>query len=114
MVTKFHPVSLVEELRALGVQDFGENRHQEARDKAAQVPDVRWHFVGQLQGKKARQVRAYASVIHSVDRVPLVAALEGHSEASADLRARPVDVFLQVNLTDDPGRGERPRPTSPR
>ncbi|WP_210481664.1 YggS family pyridoxal phosphate-dependent enzyme [Naasia sp. SYSU D00948] len=97
VVTKFQPIELVRELRELGVRDFGENRHQEAREKAALLPDVRWHFVGQLQGKKARQVRAYASVIHSVDRLPLVQAL--------DLPGDPVDVFLQINLTDDPERG---------
>jgi pyridoxal phosphate enzyme (YggS family) len=103
-ITKFHPVALIRELHELGVRDFGENRHQEAREKAAQLADLdlTWHFVGQLQTKKARQVRAYASVIHSVDRVALVdqlQAAESPSEPSS------VDVFLQVNLTDDAGRG---------
>ncbi|WP_308796487.1 YggS family pyridoxal phosphate-dependent enzyme [Agromyces silvae] len=101
VVTKFHPASLVAELAALGVGDVGENRHQEAQAKAAELgpswPDLRWHFVGQLQSKKARQVRAYASAIHSVDRAALVDALRS-DEAS-------VDAFVQVNLTDDPGRG---------
>ena len=70
VVTKFHPVSLIEELYALGVRHVGENRHQEAQSKAALLADLdlTWHFVGQVQGKKARQVRAYADVIHSVDR----------------------------------------------
>nr|WP_157372801.1 YggS family pyridoxal phosphate-dependent enzyme [Agromyces sp. Root81] len=99
VVTKFHPASLVEQLAALGVRDVGENRHQEAQAKAAELAglDLRWHFVGQLQSKKARQVRAYASAIHSVDRPALVDALRSE-EAS-------VDCFVQVNLTDDPGRG---------
>jgi pyridoxal phosphate enzyme (YggS family) len=99
VVTKFQPVSLVRELAALGVADVGENRHQEAQAKARELADLglTWHFVGQLQGKKARQVRAYARVIHSVDRPSLVDALR--SEESA------VDCFVQVNLTDDPGRG---------
>jgi pyridoxal phosphate enzyme (YggS family) len=98
VVTKFQSIELVRQLRELGVEDFGENRHQEAREKAALLPDVRWHFVGQLQGKKARQVRAYASAIHSVDRISLVHALDAAGE-------RPIDVFLQINLTDDPERG---------
>lgn len=99
VVTKFQPVSLIRELAALGVRDIGENRHQEAQAKAAELADLglRWHFVGQLQSKKARQVRAYASAIHSVDRESLVDALSS-DEAS-------VDCFVQVNLTDDPGRG---------
>ena len=37
VVTKFHPASLVRELFELGVRDFGENRHQEAAAKAAEL-----------------------------------------------------------------------------
>ena len=100
VVTKFHPASLVRELAALGVRDVGENRHQEAQEKAAELADLdlRWHFVGQLQSKKAKQARRYASVIHSVDRLSLVDALR--LEDAPD-----VDVFVQLNLTDDPARG---------
>ena len=60
VVTKFHPASLVRELAALGVRDFGENRHQEAQAKAAELADLdaTWHFIGQLQSNKARAVRA--------------------------------------------------------
>ena len=99
VVTKFQPAALVAELAALGVQDVGENRHQEAQAKAAQLASLglRWHFVGQLQAKKARQVRAYASAIHSVDRPSLVEALRS-DEAT-------IDCFVQVNLTEDPARG---------
>lgn len=99
VVTKFHPASLVRQLYDLGVRDFGENRHQDAAPKAAELgePGLRWHFVGQLQSKKARQVRQYASVIHSVDRESLVDALAGPFA--------PVDVFLQVDLSGEPGRG---------
>ncbi|WP_353987772.1 YggS family pyridoxal phosphate-dependent enzyme [Ruicaihuangia caeni] len=98
VVTKFHPASLIRDLVALGVRDFGENRHQEAQAKAAELHDLdlRWHFVGQLQTKKARQVRRYADVIHSIDRDALVDAL-----AEGDR----VQCFVQLNLTDDPARG---------
>jgi len=99
VVTKFHPASLVRELFELGVRDVGENRHQEAQVKAAELAELelRWHFVGQLQSKKARQVRAYASVIHSIDRAALVDVLRSEETS--------VDCFVQLNLTDDPGRG---------
>jgi pyridoxal phosphate enzyme (YggS family) len=99
VVTKFHPASLVRELSTMGVRDVGENRHQEAQVKAAELSDLdlRWHFVGQLQSKKARQVRAYADVIHSIDRTSLVEALRS-DEAE-------IDCFVQLNLTDDPARG---------
>ncbi|WP_298227401.1 YggS family pyridoxal phosphate-dependent enzyme [Gryllotalpicola sp.] len=100
VVTKFHPAALVRALYGLGVRDVGESRHQEAQAKAAELSDLAgltWHFIGQLQANKARQVKRYARVIHSVDRSSLVDAL-----ASDDT---PVDVFVQLNLTDDPARG---------
>ncbi|WP_353827949.1 YggS family pyridoxal phosphate-dependent enzyme [Agromyces sp. SYSU T0242] len=99
VVTKFQPIELIRELADLGVADVGENRHQEAQAKARELAGLhlRWHFVGQLQSKKARQVRAYATAIHSIDRDSLVDALRSDE---AD-----VDGFIQVNLTDDPGRG---------
>jgi pyridoxal phosphate enzyme (YggS family) len=107
VVTKNHPVDLAVELFALGVRDFGENRDQEAGPKASAFAQLvtesspTWHFVGQLQSNKAKNVAAYADVVHSVDRESLLIALE---KATAE-RPRPLDVFLQVNLTTDLGRG---------
>ncbi|MCJ1715306.1 YggS family pyridoxal phosphate-dependent enzyme [Curtobacterium sp. VKM Ac-2922] len=104
VVTKYHPASLVRQLAALGVTDVGENRHQEAQAKAAELADLglTWHFVGQLQSKKARQARRYAHVVQSLDRDSVV-------DAFAPTEAEPappvIDGFVQVNLTDDPGRG---------
>ncbi len=109
VVTKFHPASLVRDLFALGARHFGESRHQEAQPKIAELSDLEatWHFIGQLQSKKARQVRAYADVIHSVDRESLIEALAltGVLPADAGPDESVRDIFLQVNLTDDPERG---------
>ena len=102
VVTKFHPPSLVRELYELGVRDVGENRHQEAAAKAAELTDLdlAWHFVGQLQSNKARAVRRYASAVHSVDRPSLVEALAAREPDDGVL-----DCFIELNLTDDAGRG---------
>lgn len=104
VVTKFHPAELVKDLYRLGVRDVGENRQQEFSRKAEEVGDLeglRWHFIGQAQTNKARAIRAAASVVHSVDRARLADALH----AAADEDDPVLDVLLQVNLTDDPGRG---------
>lgn len=107
VVTKNHPVDLAVDLYSLGVRDFGENRDQEAGPKASAFAQLvtesspTWHFVGQLQSNKAKNVATYADVVHSVDRESLLIALE---KSTAE-RPRPLDVFLQVNLTSDPGRG---------
>jgi pyridoxal phosphate enzyme (YggS family) len=105
-VTKTYPPADVLHLAALGVTDIGENRDQEAAAKAAEVRaagvDVRWHFVGQLQRNKCRSVVGYADLVHSVDRVRLVQALE---VAVAQVRRRPLDVLVQVSLDGDVARG---------
>jgi pyridoxal phosphate enzyme (YggS family) len=100
-VSKTWPASDVALLRDLGVRDFGENRDAEAAQKAAAVPDVRWHFVGGVQTNKARSVASYADVVHSVDRPSLVEALS----AGAVRAGRTVDVLVQVDLDDTPHRG---------
>lgn len=99
VVTKFHPASLVRDLAELGVGDVGENRVQEAAPKAASLRELElnWHFIGQLQSNKVKSVLEFASSIHSVDRPSLVSALAA-AQAS-------IEVFLQLNLTDDPDRG---------
>jgi PLP dependent protein len=110
-VTKGFPPSDVAILAGLGVVDIGENRDQEARAKIAQlaeeyaaaegVADLRWHFVGQLQTNKCRSVARYADAVHSVDRGELVLALS----RAAERTQREIDVFVQVNFDERPGRG---------
>ena len=106
VVTKNHPTQLVFDLLDLGMRDFGENRDQEAAPKAAEVRaastiEHQWHFIGQLQSNKVKSVVSYASSIHSLDRQSLLDAL---GKATIE-REVPLDVFIQLNLTDDPGRG---------
>jgi pyridoxal phosphate enzyme (YggS family) len=99
VVTKFHPVSVIEELLDAGARHFGESRHQDAAPKADALADrdLTWHFVGQIQSIKARAIARYATVIHSLDRDYVVDAL-----VTSEHR---VDGFIELNLTDDPGRG---------
>jgi pyridoxal phosphate enzyme (YggS family) len=101
VITKNHPAQLVLDLIELGCSQFGENRDQEAKPKAALVADqtdlANWHFVGQLQSNKAKSVLGYARSIHSLDRDSLLDVL-GKLEL-------PVEVFIQLNLTADENRG---------
>ncbi|MGX1586027.1 YggS family pyridoxal phosphate-dependent enzyme [Microbacterium sp. NPDC055502] len=102
VVTKFHPAALVRDLHALGVSAVGENRQQELTAKATELADLdlQWHFIGQGQTNKAGAIRRSADVVHSVDRDRFADAL--HRAADGD---DVLDVLVQINLTDDPGRG---------
>jgi PLP dependent protein len=104
-VTKTYPVSDIALLCELGACEIGENKDQEAAPKAAEcaslgVP-VTWHFVGQLQTNKVASVVSYATVIHSVDRLRLVAALGSRARRAG----RVVTCLVQVSLDGDPERG---------
>ncbi|MER7169308.1 YggS family pyridoxal phosphate-dependent enzyme [Micromonospora sp. NPDC000207] len=105
-VTKTYPAGDVLALVGLGVHDVGENRDQEAAGKAAEVAAAggrpRWHFVGRLQRNKCRSVVRYADVVHSLDSVRLVGALD---TAASAYRDRPLDVLVQVSIDGDPARG---------
>jgi pyridoxal phosphate enzyme (YggS family) len=101
-ITKTFPASDVALLAELGIRDVGENRDQEAAAKAAACRDMgvgglRWHFVGQLQTNKARSVAAYADVVHSVDRLRLVEALD----TAAERHGRIIDALVQIDLDPD-------------
>lgn len=107
VVTKNHSIDLAEDLYDLGERDFGENRVQEALPKFQQFTesgtrlDARWHLIGQLQTNKVKSALDFASSIHSLDRLSLLNELIKRTE----VREMPLDVFIQVNLTRDPGRG---------
>jgi PLP dependent protein len=106
VITKMHPVTVVHELYELGHRSFGENKDQEARPKAQQLAELGaleadWHFVGQLQSNKVKSVLGYASTIHSIDRSSLVKELKKQLEN----QQTQISGFLELNLTEDPGRG---------
>jgi pyridoxal phosphate enzyme (YggS family) len=109
VVSKNHPAQMAVELIHLGVRALGENRDQEAKPKSVEVAqalegsnfDFQWHFIGQLQSNKVRSALSYASVVHSVDRQSLLDAL---IKAAAE-RTEELEIFIQLNLTQDPGRG---------
>ena len=107
VVTKNHGVDLVRDLYDLGERNFGENRVQEALPKFEEFAElnrpeqVNWHLIGQLQTNKVKQALEFASTIHSLDRESLLMEL-GKRTIN---RERPLGVFIQVNLTDDPDRG---------
>ena len=107
VVTKNHPARLPVELCKLGVCDFGENRVQEALQKSNEVGSqvshalVNWHLIGQLQTNKVKQALEFAGSIHSLVRQSLLLEL---AKRTAE-REVPLEVFIQVNLTEDPGRG---------
>lgn len=111
-VTKFHPAEAIAALAGLGETDVAENREQEARSKAEQLPDVRFHMIGQVQTKKANSVARWAYSVHSVDSAKLADALDRGVGLAIEREQRPADfvlpVFLQLSVDGDASRGGLP------
>jgi pyridoxal phosphate enzyme (YggS family) len=100
-VSKTHGPELVEEAYAAGVRLFGENRVQEATEKAEQVtghPDLVWAMIGHLQTNKARAVAGFAREFHALDSIKVAEALNRHLHDTS----RDLNVFIQVNSSDEP------------
>lgn len=93
-VTKSVSVEIAALLPALGAIHLGESRPQELWRKAATLPAaIRWHLVGHLQRNKLARTLPLVRLIHSVDSVRLLAALE----EEAAQRQCGVDALLEVN-----------------
>ena len=96
-VTKTYPISDVEILKELGQTHFGENRTRELAEKAAAV-DATWHYQGQIQSNKIKEIATYADVVHSLDDVAHVRKLD-------NALTRSIGAFIQVSLDGASGRG---------
>jgi pyridoxal phosphate enzyme (YggS family) len=100
-VTKTHGPELIKEAYAAGARVFGENRVQEAAQKADQLAgfaDLRWAIIGHLQSNKARQAVEFASEFHALDSIKIAEALDRRLQE----QGRSLDVFVQVNSSDEP------------
>jgi len=95
-VTKTITAEVASQLPILGFVHLGENRPQELWRKAAAVTaPVSWHFIGHLQRNKIERTVPLVCLIHAVDSLRLLAALEQY----AAREQRQVDVLLEVNAS---------------
>ena len=97
-VSKTKPLSDIEELRAHGVMEFGENYPQELKEKAENVSGpVHFHQIGHLQTNKIKYIIDKVSLIHSVDSLHLAEAINKEA-AKRDMVA---EILIEVNYADE-------------
>ena len=94
-VSKTKPPEAVQEAASCGLRLFGENRIQEAQSKIPLCPSgLEWHLIGHLQSNKAKVAANLFQMIHSVDSLRLLEALEAHAGTT-------LPVLLQVNVSGE-------------
>ena len=98
-VTKYASPEALPALAAAGCQNFGESRPQELWRKSSMtgLEHVRWHLIGHLQRNKIARTLPLTALLHSVDSLRLLDALQ-HESSSLQ---QPVQCLLEVNISGD-------------
>ena len=108
-VSKLQPAEKIRSLHQEGQTLFAENYVQEAIGKQRELQDLdlEWHFIGNLQKNKAKDVVRKFDLIHSVDSLALAEALNRRFESAASATAQSPrqKILLQLNLAEELSKG---------
>ncbi len=97
-VAKTKPVKDIETAIQNGQILFGENYVQELTEKASAISkNVQWHFIGNLQRNKVKQIAPFIHTVQTVDSKKLLQELDKH----AVLNRRVIKVLLQVHIAKE-------------
>lgn len=98
-VSKSQTVENIQLASEAGQRDFGENYIQEALQKinALQNQSLYWHFIGQIQSNKTRDIAASFDWVHSVDKVQTAKRLSQQRPKTLP----PLNICLQVNVDQE-------------
>jgi uncharacterized pyridoxal phosphate-containing UPF0001 family protein len=97
---KYVPLEELGTLAEAGITIAGENRAQDLQAKATAFPPpspFRWHFIGQLQSRKVKQILPYAELIHSVASDSSLRQLERHGTPETE-------ILVEVNVAGEEGK----------
>jgi PLP dependent protein len=91
---KYVPLEELPTLADAGITLVGENRAQDLEAKAAAHPGFRWHFIGQLQSRKVKQILPHVELIHSVASDSALRQLERHGTPETE-------ILVEVNVAGE-------------
>lgn len=106
-VSKYTQVDdgLIDLLLKSGCHDLGEARPQLLLEKmeyhTPKQESIRWHMIGPLQRNKIRKILPVVSLIHSVESVKLLDAI---NRIVIEESLPPVAVLLEINISGDPNK----------
>ena len=97
-VSKFHPVTAIQEAYDGGQRIFGESKVQEMTQKYEVLPkDIEWHFIGHLQTNKIKYIAPYVALIHGVDSYKLLVEIN----KQAIKAKRVIPCLLQIHIAQE-------------
>ena len=94
-VTKQVGVERTQEAVDAGIRHLGENRPEGLALKLQSMDaDVFWHYIGNLQTRKVKDVVNNIDYLHSLDRMSLAKEIQKRAE-------KPLKCFVQVNVSNE-------------
>jgi len=97
-VSKTKTESEILEVYRSGHRCFGENKVQELVPKYQALPkDIEWHMVGHLQSNKVKYIAPFVGLIHSVDSIKLLSAVN----KEAQKHSRVIPCLLQIHIAQE-------------
>ncbi|MDY6381915.1 MAG: YggS family pyridoxal phosphate-dependent enzyme [Bacteroidales bacterium] len=97
-VSKTKPIEDIMQAYDEGQRVFGENKAQEMKEKQALLPkDIQWHMLGHLQENKVKYIVPFVSLIHSVDSLKILHAINKR----AIICERVVDCLLEIDISHE-------------
>ncbi len=99
-VSKTKTIESIMTAAAAGQQHFGENYLQEALAKTTAGPDLTWHFIGAIQSNKTSQIAEHFDWVHTVASAKVAERLSRARSPNAE----PLNVCVQVNVSNDPAK----------
>lgn len=97
-VSKTKPVEDILQAYQVGQRVFGENKAQEMKEKYAILPkDIQWHMIGHLQENKVKYIVPFVSMIHSVDSLKILLAINKR----AVLCNRVIDCLFEMDISHE-------------
>lgn len=100
-VSKTFPMDIIKTVYNNGQTIFGESYVQEFLKKQEELPEINWHFIGQLQSNKVKYIVNKVSLLHSLDR-PSLAKEIGKRYTAQNLS---LDALIQVNIGSETQKG---------
>jgi len=94
---KYVPLEELGTLAEAGIELVGENRAQDLVAKAQAHPELRWHFIGQLQSRKVKLILPHVDLIHSVASDSALRQLERHGTPETK-------ILVEVNTAGEEGK----------
>ena len=99
VATKYAKPEDIPEIKAAGLNLFGENKLQQFEEKFnSKDPDIMWHFIGHLQSNKVKKVVSYFNCIESLDSFKLIEKANKCAKESN----KTIEGLIQVNIANDP------------